>query len=75
MPTVDDVLSVIDAEQGAALDRLFEFLRIPSISAQAEHYPDCDRAADWLVWEDELAASPFRKPASPSDTWAALSRR
>jgi acetylornithine deacetylase/succinyl-diaminopimelate desuccinylase-like protein len=49
MPTVDDVLSVIDADQGAALDRLFEFLRIPSISAQAEHFPDCDRAADWLT--------------------------
>ena len=51
MATLEDVLSTIDANQGAALDRLFELLRIPSVSAVPQHFPDCDRAADWLVAE------------------------
>ena len=33
MATIDDVLGAIDAGQTAALDRLFAFLSIPSISA------------------------------------------
>ena len=49
MSTLDDVLSTIDANQTGALERLFELLAIPSISAAPEHYGDCDRAADWLV--------------------------
>jgi acetylornithine deacetylase/succinyl-diaminopimelate desuccinylase-like protein len=51
MATTDDVLSVIDADQGPALDRLFAFLSIPSISASPAHFADCERAADWLVGE------------------------
>ena len=51
MPKLEDVLSTIDANQGAALDRLFSLLEIPSISAVPAHFPDCDRAADWLVRE------------------------
>ncbi len=34
------------------LDELFQLLRIPSISALSEHYPDMERAAGWLA--DEL---------------------
>ena len=49
MSTLDDVLSTIDANQTGALERLFELLAIPSISAAPEHFRDCDRAADWLV--------------------------
>jgi acetylornithine deacetylase/succinyl-diaminopimelate desuccinylase-like protein len=49
MATLEDVLATIDANSQAALDRLFELVRIPSISAQAQHFPDCERAADWLV--------------------------
>ncbi len=49
MAQIDDVLGSIDANQGAAVDRLFELLAIPSISAQPQHFPDCERAADWLV--------------------------
>ena len=49
MAHIDDVLASIDANQGAAVDRLFELLAIPSISAQPQHFPDCERAADWLV--------------------------
>ena len=51
MATIDDVLSAIDSGQKTALDRLFAFLSIPSISALPAHFPDCDRAADWLVTE------------------------
>ena len=51
MATLDDVLSTIDADQGPALDRLFSLLAIPSISAIPAHFPDCERAADWLVRE------------------------
>jgi len=51
MATLEDVLSTIDAEQGAALDRVFALLSIPSVSADPAHFPDCDRAADWLTRE------------------------
>jgi len=49
MARIDDVLSAIDADQDPALDRLFELLAIPSISAVSAHHPDCERAADWLT--------------------------
>ncbi|WP_158813925.1 M20/M25/M40 family metallo-hydrolase [Methylocapsa sp. S129] len=51
MPTIDDVLAKIDANQTDALARLFALLAIPSISADPAHFPDCDSAADWLVRE------------------------
>jgi acetylornithine deacetylase/succinyl-diaminopimelate desuccinylase-like protein len=51
MATIDDILAAIDAGQAAALDRLFALLSIPSISAVPAHFPDCERAADWLVGE------------------------
>jgi acetylornithine deacetylase/succinyl-diaminopimelate desuccinylase-like protein len=51
MATIDDILTTIDAGQAAALDRLFALLSIPSISAIPAHFPDCERAADWLVAE------------------------
>src|ERR1700735_700756 len=51
MATIDDVLSAIDSGQKPALYRLFAFLSIPSISAVPAHFPDCERAADWLVTE------------------------
>ena len=37
------------ANQRAATAELFEFLRIPSISARSEHKADVARAADWLA--------------------------
>jgi acetylornithine deacetylase/succinyl-diaminopimelate desuccinylase-like protein len=51
MATIDNILAEIDQGQPAALDRLFEFLQIPSISAVPAHFPDCDRAADWVSAE------------------------
>ena len=51
--------------QTAAVERLFGFLRIPSVSAVPAHFPDCDRAADWLV--AELGALGFEAAKHPTD--------
>lgn len=61
---LDDVLSSIDANQGAAVDRLMELLRIPSVSAQPDHFPDCERAADWLT--QDLASIGFAAEKKPT---------
>ncbi|PXW70694.1 acetylornithine deacetylase/succinyl-diaminopimelate desuccinylase-like protein [Loktanella sp. PT4BL] len=47
--TLDPVLARIDADLPQATERLFELLRIPSISTDPAYKADCDRAADWLV--------------------------
>ena len=47
--SLDAVLSRIDADLGAATDRLLTFLRIPSISTDPAYKEACDKAADWLV--------------------------
>ena len=65
MATLEDVLATIDANQQSALDRLFALVRIPSISAQATHFPDCERAADWLV--GELAEVGFEAKKEPTE--------
>ena len=46
--TLEHTLAHIDAGQEASLGRLFELLRIPSISTQPKHAGDCRRAAEWL---------------------------
>ena len=51
MAILDDVLATLDAGRSEAVDRLVEFLKIPSISAVSAHFEDCARAADWLVAE------------------------
>ena len=47
--SLDDVLSRIDGDLDASLDRLLALLRIPSISTDPAFAAECDRAADWLV--------------------------
>ena len=65
MATIDDVLSAIDSGQKTALDRLFAFLSIPSISALPAHFPDCERAADWLVTElGDLGFDASKRPTA-----------
>ena len=65
MATIDDVLSAINSGQKTALDRLFAFLSIPSISALPAHFPDCERAADWLVTElRDLGFDASRRPTA-----------
>jgi len=63
-----DHLAVVLAEADRALDasraRLFEWLRIPSISAQPAHAADCRHAAEWA--SGQLAGMGFA--ASVRDT-------
>ena len=39
----------IDARHDQHLTELFDFLRIPSVSAKSEHKPDIERAARWVA--------------------------
>jgi acetylornithine deacetylase/succinyl-diaminopimelate desuccinylase-like protein len=47
--STEAVLSRIDADLQPALDRLFDFLRIPSISTDSAYKAECRRAGEWLV--------------------------
>ncbi len=65
MATIDDILTAIDAGKTAALNRLFSFLSIPSISAVPAHFSDCERAADWLVTElGDLGFEAAKRPSA-----------
>src|SRR5580692_6349339 len=46
--TIATVLDHIDASLPASRGRLFDLLRIPSVSAQPAHEADCQRAAEWV---------------------------
>ena len=50
-----DAQSFIEANLGRIRAELYDFLRIPSISAKPEHAQDTRRAAEWL--SDKLAAA------------------
>jgi acetylornithine deacetylase/succinyl-diaminopimelate desuccinylase-like protein len=45
--SLDQVLARIDGDRDNALERLFQIVRIPSISADPAYQDDCRRAADW----------------------------
>jgi acetylornithine deacetylase/succinyl-diaminopimelate desuccinylase-like protein len=48
----------IDSSRDQHLAELYEFLRIPSISAKSEHKPDIERGARWVA--DHLRAAGFK---------------
>jgi acetylornithine deacetylase/succinyl-diaminopimelate desuccinylase-like protein len=50
LPTAD-VLAAVDADIDGSLERLFDWLRIPSISTDPAYKADVERAADWAVAE------------------------
>jgi len=65
---LDAVLKSIDDNIGASLDRLFQLLRIDSISTDPAYRDSCRRAADWLVGELAgigFAASSRTTPGHP----------
>jgi acetylornithine deacetylase/succinyl-diaminopimelate desuccinylase-like protein len=45
---MSDILGFIDANLGRFRSEVYDFLRIPSISAKREHAADTQRAAEWL---------------------------
>ena len=46
---LNQVLKKLDATQDAALERLFELIRIPSVSTDPAYKQHCRTAADWCV--------------------------
>ncbi|WP_262027502.1 M20/M25/M40 family metallo-hydrolase [Microvirga sp. Mcv34] len=52
MSQLDQVLSKIDSDLDASLERLFQWLKVPSISTDPAYKDHCRTAGQWLV--DEL---------------------
>src|SRR5262245_52734675 len=48
-PALGQVLKRLDATRKEALERLFELIRIPSISTDPQFARHCRRAADWCM--------------------------
>jgi len=46
---IEQVIAHIDSEQKNSVDRLLDFLRIPSISTDPERKSDVDRCAQWVL--------------------------
>ena len=68
MPALNDVLDCIDKQREASVTRLFELLKIKSISTDPAYSQDCIDAADWLVNELEslgITASRRDTPGHP----------
>lgn len=65
---MSDVTSYIDGEMGRFREELFEFLRIPSVSARSEHAGDTRQAATWVASQMKgagLSASVIDTPGHP----------
>jgi len=65
---LDTSLQHIDRTLDESLDRLFELLRIPSVSTQPAHAGDCRLAAEWLARDLSgmgFAASVRETPGHP----------
>lgn len=59
------LLDYLAAHEQRFRDELFEFLRIPSVSARSEHAADVARAAEWL--RDRMAAIGLTSSIHPTD--------
>lgn len=57
MADIERVLANVDANLDSSLERLFELLRIPSISTDRAYAAECRRAGQWLA--DDLAGLGF----------------
>lgn len=65
---MSEVQRFIDEELGRFQDELFDFLRIPSVSARSEHTGDIHQAAEWLadqIRRAGLEASVQETPGHP----------
>ena len=63
--SLDAVLNRIDSDLPKAIDRLFEVLRIPSISTDPTFEGSCETAADWLVADLKSLGVDASKRATP----------
>ena len=61
---LDAVLAAVDSGLDQSLERLFDLLRIKSISTDPAYASECRRAADWLV--SELNGLGFEASARPT---------
>jgi len=61
---LDKVLANVDANIDGSLERLFDLIRIPSVSTDPAHAQDCKRAAEWLT--KELGALGFDASVRPT---------
>jgi acetylornithine deacetylase/succinyl-diaminopimelate desuccinylase-like protein len=61
---IDAVLNQVDADLDSSLNRLSDFLRIPSISTDPKWKKDCARAANWL--KADLGSLGFKSSVRPT---------
>lgn len=62
---LDQVLANVDANIEGSLERLFDLIRIPSVSTDPAHAQDCRRAAEWLTKElDSLGFDASVRPTA-----------
>jgi acetylornithine deacetylase/succinyl-diaminopimelate desuccinylase-like protein len=63
-----EVLTFVEAERGRFREELFQFLRVPSVSARSEHNEDTRKAAEWLAGQMRaagLSAEILETPGHP----------
>lgn len=61
---LNSALERVDEQIDQSLERLFELLRIPSVSTDPRHATDCVHAADWLCVE--LSSQGFQAECHPT---------
>jgi acetylornithine deacetylase/succinyl-diaminopimelate desuccinylase-like protein len=64
MTVLDDVLQKVDQDLEASLQRLFDWLKIPSISTDPAYSEDCVTAAHWL--QNQLSDLGFKTEVLPT---------
>ncbi len=68
--SIDKALAHLDAHRDEFIDRLFDLLRIPSVSTLPENKPDMQRAAEWCA--GLLRRNGLETRVMPTDTHPAV---
>ncbi|WP_270732935.1 M20/M25/M40 family metallo-hydrolase [Shimia sp. Alg240-R146] len=63
--SLDSILARIDQDMPQAIERLFDLLRIPSVSTDPAYKDHCDAAADWLVADLQSIGVTAEKRVTP----------
>lgn len=72
---IDEVLARTETDLEANLARLFDLIRIPSVSTDPAHQADCRRAAQWLTNDLEAAGFKARLHDTPGHPMVVGHRR